>query len=157
MLKIRLQRIGRTNDPSYRVVVTEHQRGPKAGKPVDTVGSYNPKTKQRVLDAERIKHWLSVGAQASGTMHNMLISANVITGKKVNVLPKKTVPLAPTAVEEKKEDAAAAAPAEAAPTAAPDEAPPVAEVAEAEAPKDEVADAPKEATEALAAEVSSDK
>lgn len=139
MLKIRLQRIGRTNDPSYRVVVTEHQRGPKAGKPVDTVGSYNPKTKQRVLDGERIKHWLSVGAQASGTMHNMLISANVITGKKINVLPKKTVPPAPTAVEEKKEEAAPAAEA----AALEAEAAPVAE-AEAEAPKDEVADAPKE-------------
>ena len=55
MLKIRLQRTGRTNDPSYRVVVTEHTRGPKAGKPADTLGSYNPKSKQRVLDAERIK------------------------------------------------------------------------------------------------------
>ncbi len=92
MLKIRLQRTGRTNDPSYRVVVTEHTNGPKSGRAVEKVGTYNPKSKERKLDADRIKYWLSKGAQASGTMHNMLISTGIITGKKVNVLPKKTVP-----------------------------------------------------------------
>lgn len=122
MLKIRLQRIGRTNDPSYRVVVTEHQNGPKAGKAVEQLGSYNPKTKERVLNADRIKYWLSVGAQASGTMHNMLISAGITSGKKVNVLPKKTVP---------KKDEPAAAVAPAAPAAA------AAEAASAEKLKDE--------------------
>ncbi len=91
MLKIRLQRTGRTNNPSYRVVVTEHQNGPKSGRANEVLGSYNPKSKERVLDGERIKYWLSKGAQASGTMHNMLISAGIISGKKVNVLPKKTV------------------------------------------------------------------
>ena len=92
MLKIRLQRTGRTNDPSYRVVVTEHTNGPKSGRAVEKLGSYNPKSKERTLDAERIKYWISKGAKASGTMHNMLISAGIISGKKVNVLPKKTVP-----------------------------------------------------------------
>ncbi len=114
MLKIRLQRIGRTNDPSYRVVVTEHTNGPKAGKAVDTVGSYNPKSKQRVLDADRIKYWISKGAQASGTMHNMLISAGITTGKKINVLPKKTVPkpdAAEAPADKKEEVVVEAAPA----------------------------------------------
>ena len=92
MLKIRLQRTGRINDPSYRVVVTEHTNGPKSGRAVEKLGSYNPKSKERVLDGERIKYWISKGAQASGTMHNMLISAGIISGKKVNVLPKKSVP-----------------------------------------------------------------
>ena len=92
MLKIRLQRTGRTNDPSYRVVVTEHTNSPKSGRAVEKVGTYNPKSKERTLDAERIKYWLSKGAKASGTMHNMLISAGIISGKKMNVLPKKTVP-----------------------------------------------------------------
>lgn len=106
MLKIRLQRTGRTNDPSYRVVVTEHTNGPKSGRAVENVGSYNPKSKERILDGERIKYWISKGAQASGTMHNMLISAGITTGKKINVLPKKTVP-------KKEEVAEEAAPAEA--------------------------------------------
>lgn len=128
MLKIRLQRTGRTNDPSYRVVVTEHTNGPKSGRAVEKLGSYNPKSKERVLDVERIKYWISKGAQASGTMHNMLISAGIISGKKRNVLPKKTVP--------KKEEAAPAAAAPAA-EAAPVEKP-KAEEAPTEEKKDEV-------------------
>jgi small subunit ribosomal protein S16 len=91
MLKIRLQRIGRINLPSYRVVVTEHTRAPQAGKFVERLGSYNPRTKERILNTDRIKYWLSVGAQPSDTMHNMLITAGIIEGKKINVLPKKAV------------------------------------------------------------------
>jgi len=91
MLMIRLQRVGRINDPSYRLVVVERARAAKAGKYVEKVGSYNPKSKERVLDGERIKYWMSVGAKPTGTVHNMLISAGVISGKKINVLPKKNV------------------------------------------------------------------
>lgn len=91
MLKIRLQRIGRINLPSYQVVVTEHARAPQTGNFVERLGSYNPRTKERVLNADRIKYWISVGAKPSDTMHNMLITEGVITGKKINVLPKKTV------------------------------------------------------------------
>ncbi|OGG69299.1 30S ribosomal protein S16 [Candidatus Kaiserbacteria bacterium RIFCSPHIGHO2_12_FULL_53_13] len=124
MLKIRMQRIGRINMPAYRIIVAEHTRGPKTGNIVEKVGTYNPKSKERVLDAERIKYWLSVGAKASGTVHNMLISAGIITGKKINVLPKKHPPVVekieekvapeatPTAepvAEEKKEEVAAEA------------------------------------------------
>lgn len=132
MLKIRMQRTGKINDPSYRIVVTEHTRAPKAGSFVEKLGTYNPKTKVRTLDEGRVKHWLSVGAQASGTMHNMLVSAGILSGKKINVLPKKTPP--------KKEDPSAQAGevvVEAAPTpeAAPAEAP-AAEVAP-EAPVEE--------------------
>lgn len=115
MLKIRMQRTGRTNDPAYRIVVTEHTRGPKSGKFVERLGSYNPKTKARTLDNERVSYWLSVGAKASGTMHNMLVSAGVVSGKKVNVLPRKSPP---KKKEVEAEAAPAAAPAsEAAPAA----------------------------------------
>ena len=107
MLKIRLQRTGRINDPSFRVVVVEHTASPRAGRYVERVGSYNPKSKERLLNADRIKHWLSVGAQASGTVHNMLISAGIVTGKKVNVLPRKS----PPAKEAAPEAAAPATPA----------------------------------------------
>jgi small subunit ribosomal protein S16 len=140
MLKIRLQRVGRINDPSYRVVVTEHARAPKAGKFVEKLGTYNPKTKVRTLDAERVKYWLSVGAKASGTMHNMLITAGIISGKKVNVLPKKSPP--------KKEEPASETPAEgAAPAETPAEAP--AEIS-AESPAAEAS--PEVPAEAPAAE-----
>jgi len=92
MLKIRMQRIGKINQPAFRIIVTEHTESPKTGNFVEKVGTYNPKTKERNLNAGRIKYWLSVGAKASGTMHNMLISASIIEGKKVNVLPKKSPP-----------------------------------------------------------------
>ncbi|PCI28703.1 30S ribosomal protein S16 [Candidatus Kaiserbacteria bacterium] len=101
MLKIRLQRTGRKNDPSYRVVVTEHQRGPKSENHVDRVGFYNPKTKEKKLDEEKIKHWISKGAQPSGTVHNMLIKAGIIKGQTINVLPQKSPVV--KEVEEKEE------------------------------------------------------
>ncbi len=87
---IRFQRIGRTNDPAFRIVVSEHARHPKAGNPLQVVGSYNPKTKHTVIDAESVKQWLSKGAQASGTVNNLLITNGIIEGKKVNVLSRKT-------------------------------------------------------------------
>src|SRR3989338_2646195 len=111
MLKIRLQRTGRINNPSYRVVVTEHQNGPKSGRAVEVLGSYNPKSKERVLNEDRIKHWISMGAQPSGTMHNMLISSGITKGKKINVLPKKTIPNLPAGEAGKEEVAEEATPA----------------------------------------------
>ena len=123
MLKIRLQRVGRINSPSYRVIVAEHARGPKTGNFLEVVGTYNPKSKERVLNADRIKYWMSVGAKPSDTMHNMLITAGVITGKKINILP--TMKVEPVIAE--------AAP-EAAPAAPVAEETPVVEAAAPEAP-----------------------
>ena len=111
MLKIRMQRIGRINDPAFRVVVVEHTSSPTAGSFVDKVGTYNPKTKVRTLDEGKIKHWLSVGAQASPTVHNMLVSAGIVSGKKINILPAFKAPEAPAA--EPAAETAAEAPAEA--------------------------------------------
>ena len=130
MLRIRLQRIGRINLPSYRIIVVEHTEGPKTGKFTEIVGSYNPRSKERKINDERVKYWISVGAQPSDTVHNMLVSAGVIQGKKINVLPKFVAPEAP-AVEAAPEVAAepaaetpAEAPAEeAAPEAAAEAAP----------------------------------
>lgn len=89
---VRLQRIGRRNHPEFRVVVTEHTNGPKSNNFLEIVGSYNPHADTVALKKDRIKHWLSVGAQASDTVRNLLIVQGVIEGKKRNVLPKKTVP-----------------------------------------------------------------
>lgn len=113
MLKIRMQRTGRTNMPTYRIVVVEHTASPKTGKFVDQVGSYNPKTKERTLDEAKVKHWLSVGAQASPTVHNMLVGKGVIKGKKINVLPAFKAPEAPAVEAAPEAPAAAQAPAEA--------------------------------------------
>lgn len=127
MLKIRLQRVGRINSASYRVIVAEHTRGPKTGNFVEIVGTYDPKSKARALKEDRIKYWLSVGAQPSATMHNMLISAGILTGKKINILPAFKAPEKPA-----EEAAPAAAPAVEAPAEAVAETPVEAETAAAE-------------------------
>jgi small subunit ribosomal protein S16 len=89
MLKIRLQRIGRRNDPSFRAVLTDSKNSTKSGKFLEILGTYNPKAGEKVLDADRIKYWIGQGAKCSDTMHNFLVHDKVIIGKKVNVLPKK--------------------------------------------------------------------
>ena len=89
MLKIRLQRIGRKNDPAFRAVLTDSKNSTKSGRFLEIVGSYNPKAGETVFKADRIKYWMSKGAQLSDTMHNFMIHEKILTGKKVNVLPKK--------------------------------------------------------------------
>ncbi len=90
MLKIRLQRIGRKNDPAFRAVLTDSKNSTKSGKFLEILGAYNPKAGTKNFKTDRVKYWISKGAQLSPTMHNFLVSENVISGKKINVLPKKT-------------------------------------------------------------------
>lgn len=90
MLKIRLQRIGRKNDPSFRAVLTDSKNSTKSGRFLEILGTYNPKAGEKNLLTDRIKYWIAQGAQCSDTMHNFLVHDKVITGKKVNVLPKKS-------------------------------------------------------------------
>ena len=89
MLKIRLQRIGRKNDPAFRAVLTDSKNSAKSGKFLEILGTYNPKAGEKNLIIERIKYWIGQGAKCSGTMHNFLVQDKVIEGKKINVLPKK--------------------------------------------------------------------
>ncbi|MCA9363066.1 30S ribosomal protein S16 [Candidatus Kaiserbacteria bacterium] len=138
MLMMRLQRVGRRNDPAYRIVVTDKRTGPKSDKHVDRLGSYNPQRDEINLDADKVKDWLSKGVQPSETVHNLLVSQKIIDGKKINVLPKKSPIIDEEAIKRAEEEAAAKAEAEAAETAAQDtEESPEAEVAE-EAKADEV-------------------
>lgn len=89
MLKIRLQRIGRKNDPSFRAVLTDSKNSTKSGRFLEILGTYNPKAGKQIFENDRIKHWLSKGAKLSDTMHNFLVHEKVLEGKKINVLPKK--------------------------------------------------------------------
>ena len=95
MLIIRFQRVGRKNDPAFRIVVTERRSKPKSGE-LEILGSHHPKTKQTALKQERILHWLSKGAKPSDTVQNLLITKGVIQGKKVPVVKAK-----PALAEEK--------------------------------------------------------
>ncbi len=90
MLKIRLQRIGRKNDPSFRAVLTDSKNSTKSGKFLEIVGTYNPKAGETSFKTERIQYWVGKGAQLSDTMHNFMVREKVIEGKKKNVLSKKS-------------------------------------------------------------------
>ncbi len=90
MIKIRLQRVGRVHEPVFRLVLTDSKNSTKSGKYLENLGSFDSRRGEKaVFNTERVKYWLTKGAQATGTVHNLLISKKVTTGKKINVLPKK--------------------------------------------------------------------
>ena len=82
MLTIRLQRRGKKNQPFFKIIVTEEKNSSTRGRSVEELGFYNPLTKERSLNGDRAKYWMSVGAQPSDTVYNMLVTDNVIEGKK---------------------------------------------------------------------------
>jgi small subunit ribosomal protein S16 len=65
MLVIRLQRTGRKGHAQFRVVVQDSRRTPTSGKIVAQIGTYDPHTKQTILNKERAEHYLTHGAQPS--------------------------------------------------------------------------------------------
>ncbi len=81
--------MGRKHIPIFRVVLTESRNSTKSGRAHEVLGSYNLVTDEKRVDVERVKYWISKGAQPSGTVHNFLVNERIISGKKINVLPKK--------------------------------------------------------------------
>jgi small subunit ribosomal protein S16 len=133
MLMIRFQRIGRKNDAAFRIAVLEKTAGPKAGKYVDLVGTYNPKTKVSTLKPDAIKDWMSKGAQVSPSVHNLLVKEGVLEGKKTDKVVSKTN-LEKNIMKKKAEEEAAAAKAAADAKAAEEAAAAAETPSEAEAP-----------------------
>lgn len=97
MLAIRLFRVGKRNQPSFKIVVTEKTKSSTKGRFVEQVGFYNPQTKEKVLKPERIKYWLGVGAEPSDTIFNLLVSEKIVEGKKKDVHKKSKKPIEETA------------------------------------------------------------
>ncbi|HVY35822.1 MAG TPA: 30S ribosomal protein S16 [Candidatus Paceibacterota bacterium] len=89
MLSIRLQRVGRTNDASFRVVLTDSKNSAKSGKFKEILGTFAIKAGKATLKTDRINYWINNGARPTDTMHNLLIKEGIIEGKKRNVLSKK--------------------------------------------------------------------
>ncbi len=90
MLAIKLQRIGKKHQPTYRIVVAE-KRSKMAAPPVEDLGSYNPLTKQTTLNKERAAYWVKVGAHPTLTTHNLLVREGALSAPKLAVKIKKAV------------------------------------------------------------------
>ena len=88
MVRIRLRRMGAKKKPFYRIVVANKQ-SPRDGRFIEVVGTYNPRTEPETIElkADRIAHWLSVGAQPSESVGRMLRKFNLLdeNGKPVPV------------------------------------------------------------------------
>jgi small subunit ribosomal protein S16 len=163
MLKIRMSRGGAKKRPFYKIVIADSRR-PRDGKFIEKVGFFNPllpkdKKERLNLDTDRIKYWLSQGAQPSDRVARFLGQENIIPmpaqkNNPIKAKPKKKAQEKLKAAEEAKKaaEAAAAAPAAESPAAeetpaveaAPAEQAPAAESAPAEqAPAAEEADQKK--------------
>jgi len=73
MVKIRLKRVGKTKQPSYRVVVSD-ARSPRDGRNIESIGSYDPRTEPSTIaiDNDRALYWLERGAQPSDAVRKLL-------------------------------------------------------------------------------------
>jgi small subunit ribosomal protein S16 len=103
MLMIRLFRIGKKKQPSYKIVVTDKKNAPARGRFVEEVGTYNPLTKAINVKKDRVDYWISVGAQTSDTVQNLLVKNKIIEGEKRKIIFTKKEEV----VEEKKPEAKA--------------------------------------------------
>jgi len=88
MLAIKLQRIGRKHQPSYRVVVAE-KRSKMGAPPVEDFGSYNSFDKTFAVNAERVSYWLKAGARPTATVHNLLVKNGILVVPKLKIAIKK--------------------------------------------------------------------
>jgi small subunit ribosomal protein S16 len=72
-VRVRLTRVGGRKNPIWRVVVAD-QRSPRDGRVIETIGRYNAQVEpsEIVLDQERLEHWLSRGAQPTGTVKKLM-------------------------------------------------------------------------------------
>lgn len=92
MLKIRLQRVGRKHEPIFRIVLTDSKNSTKSGRYLEILGNMDARSKEgAILKSERVSFWIGKGAQPSDTVHNILVDKKIISAKKINKLPKKTV------------------------------------------------------------------
>ena len=115
MLKIRMSRGGTKKRPFYKIVIAD-ARSPRDGRFIERIGHYNPllpkDNADRVkLDLDRVKHWLSHGAQPSDRVERFLAEMGLAEKKTKFHDPKKSAPRKKAqerlAAEKKGEEAAA--------------------------------------------------
>lgn len=143
--------MGKKKSPSYRLIVSEKTKDPH-GKSLEILGHYNPVADPKVLELkkDRIAYWLSKGAQASETVHNILVGAGVVSGEKRSVISitKKRQGKMDQKKTDAEEAAKQAAEAEAATAAKEDAAPNTEDTKETPASEETPAEEKKEPAEA---------
>ncbi len=110
-LKIRLSRGGAKKHPFYRMIVTD-SRNPRDSAFLEKLGTYDPflpheNTNRFVINEERVKHWLSVGATPSNRAAILLSGKDLCKKPEIHETPKKSAPKK-KAQERMKEQSAAA-------------------------------------------------
>jgi small subunit ribosomal protein S16 len=95
-LKIRLSRGGAKKRPFYSIVIAD-ARSPRDGRFIERVGTYNPMVEKThperlVLKTERVKHWLSVGAEPTDRVAKFLGDAELIAKPAQRETPTKSAP-----------------------------------------------------------------
>ena len=82
MVKLRLRRMGAKKRPSYRIVAAD-SRSPREGAFIESFGFYDPITDPATItvDADRARHWISVGAQPTDTVRSIFTKAGVYDAK----------------------------------------------------------------------------
>jgi small subunit ribosomal protein S16 len=90
-VKIRLRRTGAKKQPSYRLVVAD-SASPRDGRFLEIVGHYNPRRNpvEVVLDEEKVKRWLSRGAQPTASAARLLADRGLYDKSKVPVRKART-------------------------------------------------------------------
>jgi len=83
MLKIRLKKMGRSKQPSYRIVIMESSQ-PRDGITVDEIGFYSPRNSENVfsVDKEKAREWLGKGAQPTGTVAQFFVKESLLKSLK---------------------------------------------------------------------------
>lgn len=78
-VKLRLRRVGRKKNPVYRIVAAD-SKSPRDGRFIEILGQYAPRQGENALnlDADRVNHWLNVGAQPTDTVRSLLRRAGVL-------------------------------------------------------------------------------
>ena len=109
MLVIRLQRIGKKHQASFRIVLQESQWKPQ-GKTLELLGFYNPHSKEKKIQTDRVKYWIEKGAQPSATLNNMFVDLGVVIGEKTKVWKAKKGSVSEVKPESKTETALVAEP-----------------------------------------------
>lgn len=99
MLAIKLKRIGKKHQPSFRVVINE-KRSKATGRYIEDLGWFNPRSKEFKINTERVNYWIKSGAQPTDTVHNLLVRAEAISGPKKAVHSKsKKTPVEQTSTQ----------------------------------------------------------